>query len=452
MVPEKLLIAALLQGSDGVLEMVQTSGLTPDNLTDGTAKSLLGYCLKAADLGSLSTAAIRALIGNDSIDTQQKTLLNNSLGQLEKMPIPEGAFTMNFFRAKKRESEMRALLQDTVDRVWKGEDIDKVVGSVKTRLEELTVGATDVEVYQYSKTVMTRDRDRLERIQNSPGLQFVDNLAYFQKYFPFGIQKQTMVAITAPTNLGKSIFLANMLRMAVLKANRQKVLYVFSENRAEEAMARVDAVLLGKPYLSLYTNHLSTEEMVALTSEEMGDIYYCRLQLDKFSAIDIREAIAKIHREHKVKIDYVFIDSPDHMTGSTDREDYYLNKTQAWIDLKVMAEDLDVGVIGTRPMDESNRVAKKKGEVQKLTANSGANGQKITRLVDAELAFHVDDLETGTANHRIMTVTKLRDGGSVDNERIRFMIINSLRFIHEDDFSKMFGSKETSVNDLFEEQ
>lgn len=452
MVPEKLLIAALLQGSEGVLEMVRTSGLSPDYLSDGTAKALLTYCLKASDLGSLTPTAVRTLIGNDTIDTQQKTLLNNTIGQMEKLPIPEGSFTMNFFRAKKREAEMRLLLQDTAERVWKGESIDKVVSQVKAKLDELATSTTEVEVHQYSKTVMTRDRDRLERIQNNPGLQFVDNLAYFQKYFPFGIQKQTMVAITAPTNLGKSIFLANMLRMAVLGANRHRVLYVFSENRAEEAMARVDAVLLGKPYLSLYVNHLTTEEMVALTSDQMADIYYCRLQLDKFSAADIREAIAKINREHKVKIDYVFIDSPDHMTGSTERDDYYLDKTQAWIDLKVLAEDLDVGVIGTRPMDEKFRVGKRKGEIEKLTASSGANGQKITRLVDAELAFHVDDLETGTSNHRIMTVTKLRDGGSVDNERIRFMIVNSLRFIHEDDFSKMFGSKETSADELFEEQ
>lgn len=449
--PEKMLVAALIQGADGILDMIETTDLRAENIFDPTARELFSHCIQAHKLGELSATAVRALISASTGDHQHKTSLHNTLNQLEKMQLPEDQFTMNFFRSKKRETEGRALLKQAVDEVWSAKDFDTAIKKLKDGIDHLAVDEKGVEVLQYRKTVIARDQARITKIENDPGLQFIDNLAYFQKYFPFGIQKQTLTAITAPTNLGKSIFLANMIRMAVMPGNRCVVLYVFSENRAEEATARLDSVLLNKEYLSLYRNHLTSDEMLSLTGDELSDIFYCRLQLDKFSAVDIREAIAKINRENKVKVDYVFVDSPDHMTGSTERDDYYLDKTQAWIDLKVLAEDLDVGIIGTRPMDEKFRVSKKKGEIEKLTASSGANGQKITRLLDAEIAFHVDDLETGTANHRIVTVTKLRDGGTVDNERVRLMITNTLRFIHEDDFSKLFGSKETPADDLFSE-
>jgi hypothetical protein len=434
------------------MDMALIANLTSEDLAEAVPKALFDYCARAHKLGDLSSNAVRALIAADSIESQQKTLLHNSISSMEKMPLPEKEFTINFFRAKQRQSRARTMLQVAVDRVWKGEPIDEVLDSIKAQVDDLTSGRVEVEVHQYRNTVMPRDRERRERMELAPGLQFIDNLAYFQKYFPFGIQKKTTVAITAPTNLGKSIFMTNMIRMATLPANAHTVLYVFSENRAEEAIGRLDAVLLNKPYLSLYTSNLTVDEMQDLTStKEHSEVFYCRLQLDKFSATDIREAIARVHHEHKIKIDYVFVDSPDHMTGSTAREDYYLDKTQAWIDLKVLAEDLDVGVIGTRPMDEKFRVAKRKNDVEKLTASSGANGQKITRLLDAEIAFHVDDLETATSNHRIATITKLRDGGQVDNERIRLLVTSSLRFIHEDDFARQFGSKEKSAEELFDE-
>lgn len=435
---DRQICAALIQYPD-LIARLKRAKIEPNDIEDGPSRHILKAILQASELGEVTPATVDMLISDDdSLKAQDKTLYRKVVADISEAPVDNTEFSFQYFAKCKAEAEFRRAMERAANGLHQREDIALVKNKLLEALSK--TDTSTLEVGRYEQSLSVRERERNEIKKGDGMMKFTEELRHLSVYFPFGLLRETMTCIQGSTNAGKSIFLANLIWHATKPDNKLNVLYVFSENRAVEALSRLDAVVLGKPYKDLYESFLTREERSLIVDRDKngyGKIFYCKPEFENFSISTIEEAI-ELAAEQGSVIDIIAIDSPDHMIPTRRTNQYFQDKPQVWKDLKALMHRLKIAIVGTWPLrEEYSGYGKGDKEPPALTANSGAGGQDVARPMDNIIGFSYDERADDLMAHRNFVVTKCRDGKK-DFAKLRYRILDNLRFIHADDFNEQF--------------
>jgi archaellum biogenesis ATPase FlaH len=436
-----MLLAGCVQDS-AILDKVKRTGITPQYFEDQDQKALFTKTLEVSAIGLVNQDTLLAAIQEDRKLDQPR--LKKIVQDLYEYPVDNSHFSLQVILKRKRELDLRNALKDSASKlVLEGATFEDVSKDLTQKLHSLQTSLQDIEINDYFSNMFSRDVERKYISTSSRSLKFTHDLHHLSFYFPRGLAKQTGTVIEGPTGGGKSLFLANLAYVATSAPNLLNVLYVFSENRAIEALSRLDAIFTDTIYDRLYEKDGFNLKLIAeiKPGSKFGELKTLRAPIDNFNATTIENALDMLFEEG-ITIDVVLIDSPDHMMPLKDHKVWHQNKAQVWADLKALYEKWDVALIGTRPQNEGQ------DKKDSLTIQSGAGGQGISRLLDNSIAFTYDSSGEALADHRIFTVTKARDS-RIDWRRLRYKMLPSLRFIHEEDFNKRYGT-EVDIDEIFE--
>jgi hypothetical protein len=433
---ERKLCALLLQDPTTYLPRVKRTKLDSSDIDDSPSKIIFEAILNASDLGEVTTESVTELIKQSGLSNSEANLHINIVEELSNASVEEVEFTFSYLAQHKEDSLLRRYLKQAATELKTGSEASRVKQQLIDQLSKIKT--EDVSLKEYEENFLGREQERHSRKAGVGMIRLSDEFRHLKRYFPYGFAPGTINIIMGATNAGKSVFLANLVEMSSDKNSRLNVLYVFSENQEVEALSRLDAVVLNKPYKELYEQYLSREEALKIkgrTKEGAGKIFYCKPEFENFTSVTIENALdAAIDQGHR--IDAIFIDSPDHMKPLRVAGQHHIDKPQVWKDLKAVAERYNVCVFGTWPLREEYSTPPKAGkERPPLAANSGAGGQDVGRVADNILAFVYDEAVDDLMSHRLFTVTKCRDGVR-DFLKLRYMIRDSLRFVHEEDYKQ----------------
>jgi archaellum biogenesis ATPase FlaH len=441
---EKLLIAGMLS-DDKLANKISNAKFIKEDFDDPQMASLYSICQECLSLGNSSSSAVKTFIQNtSSIAGNEKLVLNKVIDDLGSVTLDLGEFSFNKLIKERKERRFKSMLKATAYNLLNGNGGPAMYQEHKKKLEAIMQDNLDIAIDDYYEAHADRDLSRLENVQRKDVFRFDLNLRHFSTYFPRGIAKQTGTIVEGSTGAGKSVFMANLIHLAAHPKNSLNCLYVYSENRTIEALSRLDAIFLDVEYNTLYNKNLEVSQrkffIQGIEQEGYGKVFCLRAPLLHFNTSLIEAAITQL-QEDGVTIDVLFIDSPDHMQPLEDQGVQWQNKAQVYSDLKDLYESKNLIFFGTRPQLES---FSKSGE---LTIQSGAGGQGISRLIDNSIAFNYDPQADSVSDHRLFTITKARDG-KIDWKRLRYKILPTLRFMHEEDFQTKFG-EEFKEDDLF---
>ncbi len=440
---ERQMVAAILQYPE-LRQRLNKAKISPEDLTDTPAKIILKAINQAAEYGEVVPDTVKKILFDSEMKQSDKTLYATIVDDFVAQELDHTEFSFSYFAKHKEEADLNKALLKAAEARHRGEDISKIKADLLSKLSQIS--NSDIEIKQYHDTLSKRERERHEIMSGEGMMKFPHELRHLQPYFKFGLAKETMTCIQGSTNAGKSVFLANLVWIATLPENKLNVLYVFSENREVEALSRLDAVVLGKPYEDLYKWYLNDEERTHIKTRHMNDhgrIFYLQPEFENFGADTIEQAIEQA-AEQGFPIDILFVDSPDHMKPGKTYGQWFVDKPQVWKDLKALMHKYKIAVVGTWPLREEYSGQTKEGkEPPALTANSGAGGQDVARAMDNIIAFAYDERSDDLMNHRLFVVTKCRDGKR-DFQKIRYRIMDNLRFIHAEDFNEQFAPRDLS--------
>lgn len=442
---EQMLIAGAISNTE-ISEKIFKARFEPYDFEDVFAGEIFSACIECHKLGNTSLEAVKTYIQSSDIDTNKKGVFIKYLEDANQIELDMGEFGYRKLLNERKERRFRYLLKKTAnDLVYSNIDQKKIYDNHKKQLDILLKEHQDLSIDDYYSMYIEREMER-DRSKSTVKdvFKFDLTLRHFTKYFPRGIAKQTGTIIEGSTGAGKSVFLANLIYLAAHPKNSLNCLYIYSENRTIEALSRLDAIFLDAEYNSLYNSNLNNQQRSFFASgkdnDGYGKVFALRAPLANFDAAFIENAIEQL-AEDGVIIDALFVDSPDHMQPLVDQGVWFQNKGQVYMDLKDLYESKNLIFFGTRPQLES---FSKSGE---LTIQSGAGGQGISRLIDNSIAFNYDPNSDSVSDHRLFTVTKARDG-KIDFSRMRYKILPSLRFMHEEDFAAKYGNS-FKEEDLF---
>jgi len=437
--PERKLCAAILKDPK-LYDRAKRAKITPQDLTDEVSRRIYSAIISAHEMGGISPESVKTVLSeNKEMRQADRSTYLKAIDDLYESEVDATEFTFGYLTKQKEESAFNKALVEAAEARHRGESIEKIKASLFEKIKSSE--SHDIIVKEYEETVSSRERDRHNRAKGQGLLRFSDRFRHLRQYFPFGIDKQTMTVIQGSTNAGKSVFLANIVWMATEPESKLNVLYIFSENREVEAMSRLDAVVLGKPYRELYESYLNEQERSQLLNrkrEGYGQIVYFQPEFENFDVRQV-EAALEAAKEKGINIDMIAIDSPDHMKPMKTTGTYHVDKPQVWKDLKALMQRWNILTIGTWPLrEEYSGQGKGDKEPPPLTANSGAGGQDVARPMDNIIAFSYDERADDLMSHRLFVVTKCRDGQR-DFQKIRYRIGEDLRFTHTDDFNAQFA-------------
>lgn len=432
---ERKLCALLLQDPSTYLPRVKRTKLDSQDLEDAPSKLIFDAIIEASNLGEVTQDSVCEIIKSSNLSNSEANLHINIIEELTQADVQEVEFTFSYLAKHKEDSLLRRYLKRAATELKTGAEASNVTKQLLDQLSKIKI--EDVSLKEYEESFLERERQRHDKRAGIGMVKLSERFRHLRKYFPYGFASGTINIFMGATNAGKSVFLANLVEMASDSENKLNVLYVFSENQEIEALSRLDAVVLNKPYKELYEQYMSKDEAKKIRQRHKdgyGKIFYCKPEFENFTVTTIENALdAAIDRGYKV--DAVFIDSPDHMRPLRATGTYFIDKAQVWKDLKATAEKYEISVFGTWPLREEYSGQSRNGkEPLQLAANSGIGGQDVARVADNIVSFAYEEADE-LMRHRIFVVTKCRDGVR-DFMKMRYMVQDTLHFEHEEDYAK----------------
>lgn len=241
-------------------------------------------------------------------------------------------------------------------------------------------------------------KDRLKRrnVSITQGKRFMFPDPMLQKSFPNGVSAGEMFGIVADTGVGKSLSVDNW----AIDAFRQglNVLLIKTENEEIQTSARLDAIASGVDYQRIFKSCVEDAEIEDIEKEYQSihakygnHLFLVQVIPFGFDANTIRRIIQKIKDEHKVTIDCLMIDSPEHQQPIEHQREYFMRKSVPYWDNKTLMKEEGLIVFTTiqRKVDQGNlfKAAKKKKEDDDdkfsiPTPEQAAGSVEIPRILD----------------------------------------------------------------------
>jgi len=347
---------------------------------------------------------------------------------------------VDILKEKLYDKEMRALVNRAARQILNKESPEEVYEEMISLRDRVKSSEVNFESYKYYDGWGSRREERLETVEDeSRSLKCVGNLSPFGKYFTRGIFKEEITAIGGPTYAGKSILLSNFINIAMHPENGLNVLYVFAENRAIQALSRIDAIVLDRDYDALFltSNDPRGDKFFSTAREEgWGDMRAYKVVPGSFTADDIQLMIDECKDEGFFP-DVLAIDSPDHQRSIKPLKDSWQVKGQVYWDIKALVTRENLIALTSLPMKPSSVKS------SSVSAEDVAGSYDISRIVDNLILFNVnqDDAMLGRIT---LQIPKNREG-KTDKKNIEFRVKNSLKVVPWEEFEKMGGDVEYSL-------
>lgn len=284
-------------------------------------------------------------------------------------------------------------------------------GEVEQTISTL-VAANRVKSYQneyiicdWLNTFEERQRERKERKLNPDLAKFVKLPWHSINKVIGGIQAGETAAFASLTSVGKSIVLMLCGKRAIL--DNKNVIHFTGENSLWQTNQRYDSAVFGVAYDKLKFYRFKKKELKQLNkiAEQARKVLGSRLRTVKFiprraSIVTFERVIEELWIKEKFKPDLIIIDSADHMIPAMKQEQYRLDQSEVYWDVKTLAAAHEVPII------TSTQVSKQwKGK--KAAAEALAEAYDKARILDIVLTINqLDD----TSPDLIMLLAKNRDG------------------------------------------
>jgi len=284
-------------------------------------------------------------------------------------------------------------------------------GDVEQTISTL-VAANKIKSYQneyiicdWLKTFEERQEERKERKINPELANFVKLPWHSINKVVGGIQAGETAAFASLTSVGKSIVLMLCGKRAIL--DKKNVIHFTGENSLWQTNQRYDSAVFGVAYDKLKFYRFKKKELKQLReiAKQANEIIGSRLRTVKFiprraSIVTFERVIEELWVTEKFKPDLIIIDSADHMIPAMKQEQYRLDQSEVYWDVKTLAAAHEIPII------TSTQVSKQwKGK--KAAAEALAEAYDKARILDVVLTINqLDD----TSPDLIMLLAKNRDG------------------------------------------
>lgn len=423
---ERQIISACLKNPQYIAR-VRRAKIQSKHFKDATNRDIFQIVVRAIDHHAFTSDAIVEFFKNDNYDTVKKPIYLKTLEKL--INEDSGSFEMSLAILERERLRIDFLnsLSQSVEQIENGKDLETVIKNHNALITSLSSGSTRLVTEDHFATLRQRDIERMDDEQDAFRLKFIDNFQGFEKYFKRGLTPGTITTLEGPTGFGKSVLIANLTYIATLPQNGLNCYYVYSENMRIPALARLDSIMLDVDYDLMYSSPVSDKNINFMEKAGLagyGKLITSRAPYEEFDVDDLRVMLDDLE-DQGIAIHCLMLDSASHMRPKRGAENFWLTAYNIFKDLKVLAEERNISIITTR-QQKASEVNKKD-----VDAFGGADGAKISQIVDNIIAGLYNPKEDDIAGIRKLVATKSRDGGQLDKELLRFKMSNSLRYIPE---------------------
>tara|TARA_Y100000034_G_scaffold130321_2_gene188493 strand:+ start:44493 stop:45965 length:1473 start_codon:yes stop_codon:yes gene_type:complete len=320
---------------------------------------------------------------------------------------------------------IREIALDSMTALTQDGDIDRAIDIMSRASMLKAERRVSYELYKYNDIEAWNKREKMrhDRILNPKRVLYWNKMFWNASYMPFGQPSSTMIAVSAQTGVGKSLWSLNYAWEAASPPNSLNTLIVIAENRYIEAASRQDAILLNQSYdiVREKSTNNKTGDIFFSNQENWGDVFIVKCVPTKFSAATVAEIIEEIKDDHGVEIECLIVDSPDHMrTIETFRGQSYEKLGQITWELKAVVDMYDLICLITAQLNRSA------GSNGKITTEDIGKSYEIAQILDGLFVMYNTAVDR-TKSIRRGEWAKGRDF-KVDGKTIEMLLTDSLRF------------------------
>lgn len=399
---------AMLMQNPNKLEDAFFAGIKPKHLSDGYSKYIYEkICQLHREKSEINKNTVQDFIRKDNdVSHSKKVVYQDFVEKLAKKNVDSSSYTLNRLQDKREELDVAEVLSGAANYLNE-HDLENAYAELD-KIRSVKSGSSLIQFRDYfdEQQYESRQKEREEIISDtSHNLRMVGRFSFLEKYFPHGIQKQTITTVGGPTGIGKSLMLTNLAELAIHPENKLNILYLIGENREIEATSRLDSVILRKPYQMLYKDSEGQEkefDFFRSMKKDYGKLYTVKFAINSLTVSDIDNALTRFYDTSDIRFDGVIWDSPDHVRAGQYFQQRYQSKAYVYEEIKAFSEKWDVFSITSLQTKASS--AKK----DRMTSEDTAGAYNIAQLSDNQI-FYLKDEEDFLLNRRRIQLAKLRD-------------------------------------------
>lgn len=430
---EKGLIGVCLQNR-AMLDRAFRAKVTEAHFNDKDCAYLFKIMIDLDKAGSevnLKTVLMSLGLKKD-IEKKRREILESKAKNYANTDIDFKEFSINTMVEKRRFFDIARSVLSITEHIYNNtataDDLEKELNQVAKLASNK---GAEIDASEYTTIKSWNERVALRHALNKSAeqegagyLKVAGYLDFLKEYFPLGFPPQTLTGVSGMTGVGKSHFMNAFAYMAILPENACNVLYFISENRRIETESRLDSIMLGRTYASLYTEaevDPSAEEVFKKQKKNgWGRLFTSKVVVDRFDINTITETLEYVQEKYSVKIDVVIIDSPDHMVPTEPIFKMNEKKAAVYKDIKALADERSLVLIVSIPQ--------KAGSVGKsdISSEDVGGSYDIPRILDNLIMF-LYCTQDDFLHRRRIKVTKLR-GNSLDGKIIPLRLKNDLTY------------------------
>lgn len=404
---ESDLIAAIFSSREN-FDAAVASGITAKDFRHPFAR----LCMEAGDFFmdngvEPNLSNLGRYIEDAELSQSRRMVFIRMARDLDVVDTTTADYDFAFFLKKKKEQEFSNKLADAFEVYSTTGDMKQTIEA----LDDVTSIASDTVRFDNMFDVFTdegAERLHLARRADIEGagrrLKLDEHMDFLHEYWPRGIPKATITAVTAPTGVGKSLLTANLLNQAVKSGLIS--FYVVTENREVEAGTRVQAICSGIQFNQFDDMGFSREASFQFSQEKgYGKVIMWKVPISSISANMIDEAMRYAEHRFGVTFDALFIDSPEHMIPNAHADGTWRDQAKVVYNIKKLIDEDARNLICIITYQLTADAVEKNYTFAEAMAGSKERG----RTVDNVIQMYEKEGDKLISAKRLK-VTKLRNG------------------------------------------
>ena len=348
---------------------------------------------------------LREVKKDKRLEDDDKERYTKLLRKLFKKKISKGfkQHTIDELKAFVDKRELAQIIEKGLDHLER-DDVDRTISTLAAA-NKVKSYQTEFTLCDWLEDFNERQYDRKKRKDNPALSNFIRTPWNGLNTVIGGLQPGEAMAIASLTNVGKSIALMLCGKHAVI--NQDRVVHFTIENSLWQTNQRYDSSMLNVPYDKFKFFKFSKKElrelkeMIRQTKKLFGsNLITAKLIPRRASIVVIERVIEKLKVDKGFIPKLIIIDSADQMIPAMRQEQYRLDQSEVYWDIKAFADAHEMPVL------TSTHVSKTwKGK--KAAAEALAEAYDKARILDIVLTLNqLDD----ASPELLMLVAKNRDG------------------------------------------
>lgn len=403
---EREVVSTLLSDEEAIKEVYEL--LKPEHLQSPhlrwLLKRLYSYHKKYREKPPLQFF-IRKIEKDKRLEDDEKERYAKLTRKLFKKRKSKGfrQYTIDELKAFVNTRELAKLIERGLTHLEQG-DVEQTISTL--------VAANKVKSYQneyivcdWLNTLEGRQEERKQRKLHPEKFGFIQLPWSGINKIIGGVQPGETAAFASLTSVGKSIVLMLCGKQAIL--DNKNVIHFTGETSLWQTNQRYDSALFGIAYDKFKFYRFKKKELkqIEKMAKQTRELFGSRLRTVKFiprraSIITFERIIEELYINEGFKADLIIIDSADHMIPAMKQEQFRLDQSEIYWDVKTL------GIAHEIPIITSTQVSKQwKGK--KAAAEALAEAYDKARILDIVITINQLDEDS---QDLIMLIAKNRDG------------------------------------------